>query len=95
MDNLKHLISADHQQSLQELVAQHRKLQGRSDDTSQFMAKVYQSVQNELTKNNDIEVKRVAAEKLMYLISQGFEGAENSAFNVIELMGCSHDVQTK
>lgn len=91
MDNLKLLIPSEHQLALQEVISQHRKLQARNEDTTQFLAKVYQNVQVELTKNNDVDVKRVAAEKLMYLISQGFEGGENSAFNVIELMGCSHD----
>ena len=47
----------------------HRKLQSLGEDTGQYLSKIYQNTQIELSKNNDIQVKMVAAEKLMYLIS--------------------------
>ena len=49
----------------------------------------------ELSKNNDIQIKVKAAEKLLFLINQQVEGVDQAAFNIIEVMGCSNDYKVK
>ena len=50
---------------------------------------------NELSKSNEIPQKVVAAEKLLFLINQRVEGIQEAAFNIIELMGGTHQISVK
>jgi len=51
---------------------------------------------SELQRSQDVQVKRVAAEKLMFLINEQVEGVgQQAAFNIIELMGCTQLMSVK
>ena len=50
---------------------------------------------NELSKSNEIPQKVIAAEKLLFLINLRVEGVQDAAFNIIELMGGTHQISVK
>ena len=95
LEPLKQLYQPSNQQSVQEVIATHRKLTSSGQSAQQFINKVFQSTLQELSKNNDVQIKVVAAEKLLFLINQQVDGVDQAAFNIIELMGCSTDYKVK
>ena len=49
----------------------------------------------DLQKSSQPEVKRLAAEKMLFLINERVEGISDVAFNIIEMMGSTSNLKTK
>lgn len=65
-------------------------VRNRAQQKKIYLNEVFQSTMSELQRSQDVDVKRIAAEKLLFLINEQVEGVRQQAtFNVIELMGCT------
>ena len=71
-------------------------IRSRAQQMKLYLSEVFQSTMSEIQRSQDVEVKRVAAEKLLFLINEQVEGvSQQAAFNVIELMGCTQQMSVK
>ena len=74
----------------------YRKLAKTKSARQMFLAEVFQSTIDELTKSQDIEVKQIAATKVLFLLNEQVEGVQKqAAFSLLQLMGSSPKLSVK